>query len=170
LKPTDGSGFEGKGIMQRTLTNIISNKYLVLAIRLVLGIVFIYAAIHKIAHPADFAQDIYNYRMLPHTFINLMALTLPWLEIICGVLIVVGVFTRGSALLIGFMLFVFIIAISFALLRGLDISCGCFSSGGENVGHGVAVDLLIRDILMFVGSLIVLFYAGSAFSLARRPD
>jgi len=145
--------------MQRTLTNIISNKYLVLAIRLVLGIVFIYAAIDKIANPAAFAQSIYNYRMLPHTFINFMALTLPWLEIIWG-----------SALLIGFMLFIFIIAISFALVRGLDISCGCFSSGGGGGGHGVAVDLLIRDILMFAGSLIVLFYAGSAFSLARRPD
>jgi uncharacterized membrane protein YphA (DoxX/SURF4 family) len=108
--------------------------------------------------------------MLPDTFINFMALTLPWLEIVCGVLIVVGVFTRGSALLIGFMLLVFIIAISFALLRGLDISCGCFSSGGENTGHGIALDLLFRDILMFAGSLIVLFYAGPAFSLARRFD
>jgi uncharacterized membrane protein YphA (DoxX/SURF4 family) len=156
--------------MLQILVSIISNKYLVFAIRLVLGIVFIYAAIHKIAHPGDFAQDIYNYRMLPDTFINFMALTLPWLEIICGVLIIVGVFTRGSALLIGFMLLVFIIAISFALLRGLDISCGCFSSGGENTGHGIALDLLFRDILMFAGSLIVLIYAGPAFSLARRLD
>ena len=156
--------------MERTVTKVISNKYSVLTIRLILGIVFIWAAIHKIAHPADFAQDIYNYRMLPHTFINFMALTLPWLEIICGVLIILGIFVRGSALLIGFMLFIFIIAISFALLRGLDISCGCFSSGGGNEGHGVAVDLLIRDILMFAGSLVVLFHAGSAFSLARRPD
>jgi putative oxidoreductase len=156
--------------MNGALGKIISNKYLILGIRLVLGGVFIWAAIHKIAYPADFAQDIYNYRMLPHTFINFMALTLPWLEIICGVLIVLGIFVRGSAFLIGFMLFIFIIAISFALVRGLDISCGCFSSGGGNGGHGVAVDLLIRDILMFAGSLIVLFYADSAFSLARRPD
>ena len=156
--------------MLKTIVSIISTKYLVLAIRLVLGVVFIYAAIHKISHPGDFAQDIYNYRMLPESFINFMALTLPWLEVICGVLIIAGVFTRGSALLIGFMLLVFIIAISFALLRGLDISCGCFSSGGENTGHGIAVDLLIRDILMFAGSLIVLFYAGTAFSLVRRAD
>jgi uncharacterized membrane protein YphA (DoxX/SURF4 family) len=153
--------------MKHILTSIISNKYFVLAIRLVLGIVFIYAAIDKIANPAAFAQSIYNYRMLPEEFINLMALTLPWLEIICGVLIVAGIFVRGSALLIGFMLLVFIVAISFALVRGLDISCGCFSQEG---GHGVAVDLLIRDILMFAGSLIVLVYVGPAFSLARRSD
>jgi uncharacterized membrane protein YphA (DoxX/SURF4 family) len=153
--------------MRRTLKGIISSKYFVLAIRLVLGIVFIYAAIDKIAHPAGFAQSIYNYRMLPHGFINFMALTMPWLEIICGGLIVAGVFVRGSALLIGFMLLVFIVAISFALVRGLDISCGCFSQEG---GHAVAVDLLVRDLLMFVGALIVLVYAGPAFSLVRRPD
>jgi uncharacterized membrane protein YphA (DoxX/SURF4 family) len=151
--------------MQDTLVRILSNKYLILGIRLILGIVFIYAAIDKIAHPADFARNIYNYRMLPDGFINFMALTLPWLEIICGGLIIAGVFTRGSALLIGFMLLVFIVAISFALVRGLDISCGCFS---QEAGHGVAIDLLFRDILMFIGALMVLFFAGPAFSLARR--
>jgi putative oxidoreductase len=105
--------------------------------------------------------------MLPDAVINFMALTLPWLEIICGSLIIAGVFVRGSALLIAFMLLVFIIAISFALVRGLDISCGCFSQEG---GHGVAVDLLVRDVIMFVGAILVMFCAGSAFSLARRHD
>ena len=151
--------------MNGALVKILSNKYLILGIRLVLGAVFIYAALDKIAQPAEFARNIYNYRMLPDTFINFMALTLPWLEIICGVLIIVGVFTRGSAFLIGFMLLIFIVAISVALVRGLDISCGCFS---QEAGHGVAVDLLIRDILMFLGALMVLFFAGPAFSLARR--
>jgi uncharacterized membrane protein YphA (DoxX/SURF4 family) len=144
---------------------IFSNKYLILAIRLVLGVVFIYASVDKIIHPAAFAQNIYNYRMLPDGFINFMALTMPWLELICGGLIIAGVFVRGSAFLIGFMLLVFIVAISFALVRGLDISCGCFSQAG---GHTVAVDLLVRDVLMFVGAVLVLFFAGPAFSLARR--
>jgi uncharacterized membrane protein YphA (DoxX/SURF4 family) len=153
--------------MNGTLLKIVSNKYLIVAIRLVLGIVFIYAAIDKIAHPGDFAQNIYNYRMLPAGFINFMALTLPWLEVICGALIIVGIFIRGSAFLIGFMLLIFIIAISFALVRGLDISCGCFSQEG---GHGVAVDLLVRDILMFAGALLVLYFPGPALSLARRSD
>ena len=149
------------------LRSIVSNKYLILGIRLVLGFVFIYAAIDKIAHPADFAQNIYNYRMLPYWTINLMALVMPWLELLCGVLIAVGWLLRGSAFMIGFMLLVFIIAISAALIRGLDISCGCFSVEG---GHEVAVDLLIRDILMFIGAAIVLFFGSSALSLARRAD
>ena len=143
----------------------MSNKYFVLAIRLVLGVVFIYAAVDKIAEPGKFAQNIYNYRMLPDAFINFMALTMPWLEIICGGLIIAGVFVRGSAFLIAFMLLIFIIAISFALVRGLDISCGCFSQEG---GHEVAVDLLIRDIAMFIGAVLVMVYVGPALSFARR--
>jgi uncharacterized membrane protein YphA (DoxX/SURF4 family) len=153
--------------MPSTVEKIISNKYLILAIRLVLGVVFIWAAVDKIVNPGDFAQNIYNYRMLPDGFINFMALTLPWLEIICGGLIIVGVFVRGSAFLIAFMLFIFIIAISYALMRGLDISCGCFSQEG---GHEVAVDLLYRDIVMFVGALLVMFYPGPGLSLSRRAD
>ena len=141
---------------------MFSNKYVIFSIRLTLGIVFIYASIDKIAQPGAFAENIYNYRMLPHWAINVMALVMPWLELLCGVLIIAGVFMRGSAFMIGLMLGVFIIAIAAALTRGLDISCGCFSMEG---GHGVAVDLLIRDVLMFAGAAIVLFLGTSALSL-----
>ena len=68
---------------------------------------------------------------------------------------------------IGVMLGVFIIAISSALMRGLDISCGCFSVEG---GHGVAIDLLIRDILMFVGAAIVVFFGTSELTLRLRSN
>jgi len=146
---------------------VFANKYLILAIRLVLGFVFIYASIDKIAHPGEFAQSIYNYRMLPHWAINLMALVMPWLELMCGALIALGVFLRGSSFMIGVMLGVFIIAISSALVRGLDISCGCFSAQG---GHAVAVDLLVRDVLMFAGAAIVMFLGTSALSVGRRAD
>jgi uncharacterized membrane protein YphA (DoxX/SURF4 family) len=149
------------------LKKVLSNKYLLLGIRLVLGFVFVYAAIDKIVHPDGFAQAIYNYRMMPHWTINFMALVMPWLELFCGVLIVVGVFMRGSAFMIGFMLLVFIIALSSALQRGLDISCGCFSAEG---GHGVALDLLIRDIFMFVGAAIVVFFGTSELTLGRKRE
>jgi hypothetical protein len=69
--------------------------------------------------------------------------------------------------MIGVMLGVFIIAISSALVRGLDISCGCFSVEG---GHGVAEDLLIRDILMFLGAAIVVFFGTSKLTVSRRAN
>jgi len=153
--------------MNSTLTQILYNKWLVLAIRLILGITFIWASIDKIANPGGFALSIYNYRMLPHETINFMAIVMPWLELVTGILIIVGVLMRGSALWIGVMLMVFIIALSSALARGLDIDCGCFSVEG---GHGVDTGLLIRDILMFFGALIVMFVRRPALALQRSAD
>jgi putative oxidoreductase len=151
--------------MSRTLSSIVGNKYVVFAVRVVLGLVFIYASIDKIAHPDGFAQNIYNYRMLPHTVINVMAIIMPWMELACGALIVTGVFLRGSALWIALMLLIFIMALSNAVARGLDIDCGCFRVEG---GHSAGVRRLIEDVFMFAGALIVLFHASPALSLSRR--
>lgn len=74
----------------RSLTKILSNRYLLLGLRLVLGAVFVWAAWHKIADPGGFARDIYNYRMLPEETINLMAIIMPWLELVCGIFIIIG--------------------------------------------------------------------------------
>ena len=153
--------------MNEKLREILSNKWVILGIRLILGVTFVVASIDKIIHPDGFAQSIYNYRMLPDSTINLMAIIMPWLELVCGVLIMVGVFLRGSAFWIGLMLLIFIIALSSALARGLDISCGCFSVEG---GHGVDIGLLVRDIIMFFGALIVMVLGTSSLSLGRSAD
>ena len=153
--------------MNEKLREILSNKWVILGIRLILGVTFVVASIDKIIHPDGFAQSIYNYRMLPDSTINLMAIIMPWLELVCGVLIMVGVFLRGSAFWIGLMLLIFIIALSSALARGLDISCGCFSVEG---GHGVDIGLLVRDIIMFFGALIVMVLGTSSLSLRRSVD
>lgn len=148
----------------RTVEKVVSNKYVVFAARVILGVVFIYASLDKIQHPGEFAQAIYNYRMVPNVVINVMAIVLPWLELICGILIIVGVFVRGSALLIGAMLAVFIIALSSALMRGLDISCGCFTLEG---GRSVAANTLVEDILLIICAGIALLYGGKAFSFKK---
>jgi uncharacterized membrane protein YphA (DoxX/SURF4 family) len=148
----------------RAIERVVSNKYLVFAARVILGAVFIYASLEKIQHPGEFAQAIYNYRMVPDALINIMAIVLPWLELICGILIIVGVFVRGSALLIGAMLAVFIVALSSALMRGLDISCGCFTLEG---GRSIASNTLVEDILLIICAGIVLLYGGKAFSFKK---
>jgi uncharacterized membrane protein YphA (DoxX/SURF4 family) len=153
--------------MNERLREILSNRWVILGIRLVLGVTFIVASIDKIIHPDGFAQSIYNYRMLPHSTINLMAIVMPWLELVCGILIIVGMFLRGSAFWIGLMLLIFIIALSSALARGLDISCGCFSVEG---GHGVDIGLLVRDIIMFFGAIIVVVLGAPALCLRRSAD
>jgi uncharacterized membrane protein YphA (DoxX/SURF4 family) len=111
--------------------------WIVVVSRLLLGSVFIYASVDKIAHPAAFAEAVGNYHMLPWGLENLMGLILPWVELLAGIGLIVGVMVDGSVLVITLMMIVFILAISQAMARGIDIECGCFSvsePGGAKVG------------------------------------
>lgn len=125
-----------------------------LALRLAVGITYLVAAPHKILHPEAFAQATFNYRILPAIFLHPVAFYLPWLELVAGLALIIGVQRRGAALFSTVMTLVFIAGISAALMRGLDISCGCFTV--EN-GHSVGLDLLLRDLLLLAGCLLLLF-------------
>ena len=127
--------------------------------RYVLAAVFLYACVHKILHPADFAKIIYGYKILPGWAVNLAAITMPWFELAAGLSLLLGFYPRAGAILVSGMLLVFILAISFNLIRGHEFDCGCFSIG--KAGHvSDARGLLIRDILYFLGGLQVLFFSG----------
>lgn len=144
--------------MNARLQNIISHPWLMLAVRCVLGFVFVYAAIEKISQPAEFAKAIANYHLLPLFSFNLFALVLPWVELLAGLSLVGGVYVRGSSLLIGILLVVFLVAGALALLRGLDISCGCF---GPASASKVGWAHLLENLAMFVGSLLVYWGANT---------
>jgi len=126
------------------LRQIIDNDYLTLLFRLVVGITFIWASVYKIIEPGDFAKSIWFYHLVPGNIINLSAIILPWLELLCGVCIILGIFYRGSIVWINVMMVVFIIALTSAVMRGLDIDCGCFkaakSSGGSTL-NSLLLDL-----------------------------
>ena len=126
------------------MRQIIDNYYLTLLFRLVVGITFIWASVYKIIEPGDFAKSIWFYHLVPGNIINLSAIILPWLELICGVCIIFGIFYRGSIVWINVMMVVFIIALTSAVIRGLDIDCGCFkaakSSGGSTL-NSLLLDL-----------------------------
>ncbi|MDD9879980.1 MAG: DoxX family membrane protein [Candidatus Marinimicrobia bacterium] len=117
----------------------------VLIARLILGGVFIYASLDKIAQPAEFAKAIGNYHVVPFGLENLMALALPWLELIAGICLIAGIMVDGATIMVILMNIVFIFAISQALARGISIECGCFSvttEGGDNIG----IQTILRDI------------------------
>jgi uncharacterized membrane protein YphA (DoxX/SURF4 family) len=102
-----------------------------LAARLIMAGIFIYASIDKIAHPAAFAKDVYNYQILPDAWINLTALVLPWLELFLGLCLLAGIWLPGAVLTVNGLLIVFLAALVFNLARGLDVNCGCFSTGSD---------------------------------------
>lgn len=137
---------------------LYKNSYIILFLRLFVGGVFIYASIDKIAHPAQFAHAIENYRILPHFIVNILAIILPWIELVSGLLLVSGVWRGASALVISGLLTMFIIAIMAGLARGLDITCGCFTTtGGEKLG----LSLILRDVILLLITIHILISSNS---------
>lgn len=133
---------------------LLSNKYFLIVLRLIVGGVFIWASVDKLMNQEEFSRAIYNYKFLPESLINIFAIMLPYLELFCGILLIFGIFKGGSSLIITLMLLMFIIALSQAYLRGLDISCGCFSL--ETVSQKSDISLRIfEDILLIIASIII---------------
>jgi len=139
------------------------NKYLSLLFRIILGLVFVYASLDKIEHPSQFMVAIENYRLAPSWLSYYTALFLPWLELFCGLFLIAGVFVRTNAGLISVMLLVFVAALISALLRGLDIDCGCFS---VNPGSSsVSVFKLLEDVfLLAMAAYLIYFYEPIKFA------
>jgi hypothetical protein len=108
----------------------LKNKFPLL-LRIGLGLLFIGASYYKILSPGAFAHEIYNYKILPPWIINPMAITMPFVQLFCGLALVFDKGAKGASLLIWLMLLTFSAAIASALLRGLNIACGCFKSGGS---------------------------------------
>ena len=139
------------------IKDFLRKPSVVLVSRIILGVLFIYASIYKIIHPLEFAQVIHHYRITPPDLINYIAIAMPWIEFFTGVLLIVGYKTKGSNLLIGAMLIFFLIVLSITAIRGINVSCGCFSTS-----TAVKSNLILRiieDIGMLILSLhIFLFY------------
>ena len=141
-----------------TMKNILQNRSLELIIRWLLGGIFIIACVHKIVEPAKFAKIIYGYYLFPSVSINLLAITLPYLELFAGLALILGIYPRSAALIINTMLLAFIIAISINLLRGHAFDCGCFSLG-HATGTASVLQLLIRDVVCFAIGLEILLFS-----------
>ena len=87
-----------------------------------------WAGLAKIGDLHGFAEQLHNFRMMPVPFENLIAITLPWIELVAALALIFGVRARAGALLAGALLAAFTAAVSVAMLRGLDIECGCFGT------------------------------------------
>ncbi len=136
---------------------MIRNRIVLFLFRLIVGGVFIWAGSLKIADPLGFAQSIQNYQAFPRPLVFLIAVVLPWVEVLAGAFLILGLWRRSSALLLSLLLFGFIALVAFALLRGIDTSCGCFGSLSRRADLG----LILTD-------LVLLFFALSVFLADRR--
>ena len=110
------------------------HPWLILVIRILLGIIFLYASYDKIMDPGKFARSIANYHIVPFGLENSIAIILPWLELFIGVGLIAGIMVDGAAGITGSLLVIFILLILQAILRGFNIECGCGLKEGEMVG------------------------------------
>jgi putative oxidoreductase len=133
--------------------NKLSYVKLLLAVRVVLGVILLYAGIAKSIDTQSFADAIYAFRILPSVLINPMAITLPILEITLGCMLIAGRAERLTLLAVSLLLAVFSLVLGQALIRGLNIDCGCF--GPEKGSLFGSVFSLSRDAVMFAGSILL---------------
>jgi uncharacterized membrane protein YphA (DoxX/SURF4 family) len=133
--------------------------------RLILGIIFLYAAIEKIIDPKEFAIAIYYYQLLPDLAVNLLAVMLPWLEVLLATCLICGIYIRGAALLSSLLFLAFSTALTISLVRGLDISCGCFGKSSDNITWLY----LLRDwTLLFMSAFVLCCDRGWSYFIARQ--
>jgi uncharacterized membrane protein YphA (DoxX/SURF4 family) len=100
-----------------------------LVARLVVGGVWLAAGISKLPDPAENVRAVRAYRLLPESLVPAVGNGLPLLEILLGACLVLGLLTRTVAIVSGLLLLAFIVGISSAWARGLQIECGCFGGG-----------------------------------------
>jgi uncharacterized membrane protein YphA (DoxX/SURF4 family) len=128
----------------------------VLVVRLGLGCMFIMSSVPKIQRPYEFLGSIYGYELVGPKMGVLVAMVLPWVELLAGVCLVGGVFVGGALLASMGMGVLFTFVLASALYRHLDISCGCFSNPGAGK---ISYLTLIRAIVITLVSASA--YAGT---------
>lgn len=129
----------------------MKNLNLFRILQIVAGLIFVVASAYKIMTPGAFAHQIYNFKILPVWVINPAALVVPWLQLLCGLCLIFNRFALGASFIIALLMLSFQIALASALLRGLNIACGCFKSGGSPATWWTfARDFIILTLTWFV--------------------
>jgi uncharacterized membrane protein YphA (DoxX/SURF4 family) len=140
-----------------------------LVARLIVGVVLIWAGAAKVTSPAASARAVRAFQILPYDFAGYVGFALPVLEILVGLLLVVGLFTRLSAVVGGLLMVAFIIGISSAWARGLTIDCGCFGGGGTIAAAQTQYPLeILRDVGVAACATWLVVRPSTAYSLDHR--
>jgi uncharacterized membrane protein YphA (DoxX/SURF4 family) len=144
--------------------NALRHPGLHLILRLLLGGLFVYASLDKIADPPAFARIVYQWQVLGPVPSNLVAVILPWLEALAGVLLLAGIWRREAALVVALLLVVFLAAAGSVMARGIDVeNCGCTSVAAKaEAGGGVGWFLVVRNAFLLASSLVLVGVPGDA--------
>ena len=148
--------------------NALANRNINVALRLIVGGVFVFASLDKIANPQGFAIAVRAYQIVPVSVSGLFALVLSWSELVAGALLILGVFTRYAAGAITILLVMFIAALSTVLIKGMVIDCGCFSAE-EGHSSPVSAWLIVRNLALLLACWLVIRYNDGFLSVFAGP-
>jgi putative oxidoreductase len=159
--------------------NNVRESKLEISVRWILGVLLVGASLSKIANPQEFYISIAAYKIaLPGVLIRLAAMILPWLELLCGLLLLGRIWTRAALVWSLVMFAVFVFATGQAWARGLEISCGCFNLKAFGLEPGTGKPFLklfesvgfafFRALLLFLGALYLLRSEGRTGCALKR--
>ncbi|MFZ1290100.1 MAG: MauE/DoxX family redox-associated membrane protein [Melioribacteraceae bacterium] len=140
-------------------------NYLIALTRIYLALYFILSGLAKINNLEIFTYSIENYRLFPIEFINILAITIPWIEVISGTLLLLGIFIKENALIIASLLMVFTFAVISAVLRNLDIDCGC---QGTLDGQKVGMLKIIENISLFIVAILSIRFPKQVLTFIKQ--
>jgi uncharacterized membrane protein YphA (DoxX/SURF4 family) len=136
---------------ETALARLISNPVVIRVCRIGIGLVMLAAALGKIGDPAAFSSQIHHFHLTPIGAENLLAVVLPWVELVAGLALVLGVHARSAAWLSAALMVVFTAAVGTAVARHLDIGCGCFGTADATHVGGKK----LAENLLFTGAALV---------------
>jgi len=149
-------------------SQLLQNRAILFLSRLILGGLFIYASYDKALNPLAFAQIIHHYRFVPPWLVNLSAVALPWIELLAGALLIVGLKVRPSNLVLGGLLVFYIYLLSVTAARGININCGCFST--SSTVKSILIADIIRDVAFLLLSIHIFIFYGARARRRKRPE
>ncbi|HLO68242.1 MAG TPA: MauE/DoxX family redox-associated membrane protein [Holophaga sp.] len=140
------------------IRRLLFHPWLRLRVQIALGLVFIAAALPKIADPPGFAKAIWNYQLFPAWAVHPAALAVPWLELVCGALLCLGLKARAAAAWTGALLLGFVLALSVNLARNRPVDCGCFTTSERPRSDAQRLQDMRWDILRDLGLLLLVLH------------
>lgn len=139
--------------------------YLIAITRIYLALVFILSGLDKIGNLSAFATSIENYDLFPIQIINLIAIVIPWIEVITGGLLLLGFYIKENSIIIGTLLSIFTLAVLSAVMRNLDIDCGC---QGTFDGQKVGILKIIENVSLIIVSILSIKFPRQVLTFVQQ--
>jgi len=139
--------------------------YAIAIIRIYLALYFVISGLDKISDLTGFAQSIENYKIMPLYVVNIIAIVVPWIEVIAGGLLLLGIYIKENSTIIFSLLIVFTLAVISAVLRNLDINCGC---QGTNGGQKVGILKIIENIALIIVAFLSIKFPKQVLTFVKQ--